>query len=152
MDFSVCMPLPLLLQSSNPFSSSSLSFYHLVAEEEENLLLKVFVFTPPFSSAMGTVLQTGMGEEDPVLLSVSPFPFTLRLVEMRKKKGMYKMVCVRKGSCVLAPPPSSLSPPPPFLKCGLVGVHSGRFFKMCEARECSQGEDCAVCCSCAALA
>lgn len=112
MDFSVCMPLPLLLQSSNPFSSSSLSFYHLVAEEEENLLLKVFVFTPPFSSAMGTVLQTGMGEEDPVLLSVSPFPFTLRLVEMRKKKGnVQNGVCAERELCARPSPLFLVSSP-----------------------------------------
>lgn len=54
---------------------------------------------------MMMVLQTGTGEEDPVLLYVFFFPpFALR-VEMRKRKECTKWcVCARVGA-VLAPCP-----------------------------------------------
>lgn len=104
MDFSVCMPLPLSFQSSNLFSSSSLSFYHLVVEEE-NLLLKVFVFTPPFPLPWGLCCEQAWEKRTQCCCLSPPFPFTLRLVEMKKKKGMYKMVCVCGKGAVLAPSP-----------------------------------------------
>lgn len=79
---------------------------------------------------MGTVLQTGTGEEvpRPVLLSLFFFSFALCIVEMRKKeKSVQNGVCARVGAVLALP----LSLSPPFFKFGLVGVqHSGRFFKM----------------------
>lgn len=55
---------------------------------------------------MGIVLRTGVGEKDPVLLSVPSLPlYTALSRNEKKKKGMYKMVCVCGKGAVLAPSP-----------------------------------------------
>lgn len=108
MDFSVCMPSPLSLQSSNLFPSSSLSFYHLVVEEE-SLQLKVFVFTPPFPLQWGLCCGQAWKRTQCCRLSPSPLPlYTVLSRNEKKKKGnVQNGVCAERELCS-PPPPSSL--------------------------------------------
>lgn len=106
--------------------------------------VKGFCFHSSFSSAMGIVLRTGVGEKDPVLLSVPSLPLYTALSRNEKKKRECTKWCVCAERELCLPPPPSFPSPPPFLKFGLVGAHSGRFLK-CVERESAAREKTVPC-------